>query len=79
MSTLIGNYFGKHKLPINKNKTFEGSSAFLVTAFFALLFFTDPIKAAITALIAMLVEMAPYIDDNITIPLTVGIVLAIIS
>ena len=79
MSTLIGSYYGKHKLPINKKKTFEGSTAFFITAIFVLLFFMNPYKALIIAIIATFVEMLPKIDDNLTIPLVVGILMTLIS
>lgn len=78
-STLIGSYYGKHKLPLNKNKTAEGSLSFFVTAVFALLFFVSPLNAVVTAIFATIAEMIPKIDDNITIPITVGIILSAIS
>lgn len=75
VSTLVGKYFGTHRLLINKGKTLEGSSAFYVMAMLALLFFTDPLRAIVGALLATLAEAAPKINDNISIPLTVGIFL----
>ena len=78
-STLIGSYYGKHKLPINKNKTFEGSTAFFLMSLFVLLFFLNPVKAFVVTIFATLAEMIPKIDDNLIIPLTVGIVMTIIS
>jgi dolichol kinase len=79
VSTLIGNYFGSHRLYINKKKTLEGSSAFYITALFTLMFFTDPLRAAAVALVATLAEALPRINDNITIPVSVGIFLTLIS
>lgn len=79
MSTLIGSYYGKHKLPINRKKTFEGSTAFFLTALFVLLFFLDPFKAFIISIFATFVEMIPKIDYNFIIPITVGIIMTIIS
>jgi dolichol kinase len=79
MSTLIGSYFGKHKLPINKKKTFEGSTAFFLTATFVLLFFANPLKALAVAILATFAEMIPKIDDNLTVPMVVGIAMALIS
>jgi len=79
LSTLIGSYHGKHKLPINRKKTFEGSTAFFLTAIFVLLFFANPLKAFIVAILATFAEMIPKIDDNLTVPLTVGIVMTLIS
>jgi dolichol kinase len=79
VSTLIGSYYGKYKLSINKKKTFEGSTAFFLTAIFILLFFANPLKALIVAILATFAEMAPKIDDNLTVPLVVGIAMALIS
>jgi dolichol kinase len=79
LSTLIGMYFGKHRLPVNKKKTYEGSTAFLLTAIFALVFFTSPSKAIIVAIFATFAEMLPYIDDNITVPITVALLLSIMG
>ena len=79
MSTLIGVHYGKHKLHINKNKTYEGSSAFLLTSFLVLLFFLNPFKAFVIALFATFAEMLPKVDDNLIIPITVGILMTIIS
>jgi dolichol kinase len=78
LSTLIGSYYGKHKLHINRNKTYEGSSAFLITSFLVLLFFVNPFKAFIVAVFATFAEMLPKIDDNLVIPITVGIIMTII-
>lgn len=75
MSTLIGSYFGKHKLFMNRNKSYEGSIAFFATALFVLIFFVNPFKAIIIAILATFVEMLPQIDDNLIIPIAVGIVM----
>ena len=77
ISTLVGYYFGKHKLSINKKKTWEGSSAFFITAFFVLLFFVDPFKALLTGLLVTLVEMMPKINDNISVPFSTAILLTL--
>jgi dolichol kinase len=77
ISTLVGYYFGKHKLSINKKKTWEGSSAFFITAFFVLLFFIDPFKALLTGLLVTLVEMMPKINDNISVPFSTAIFLTL--
>ncbi|MBU4124552.1 MAG: phosphatidate cytidylyltransferase, partial [Nanoarchaeota archaeon] len=75
-STLVGKLYGKHPLPINHKKTWEGSIAFFVMAF-TILWFFDPTKAIYVALITMVVEMLPKLDDNLTIPLAVGILLSL--
>ncbi len=78
VSSLIGTYYGKHKLPINKKKTFEGSISFIITATFILLFFIDPLKALVIAIFATFAEMIPKVDDNLIIPITVGFIMTII-
>ncbi len=76
VSTLVGKTYGKHALPINRKKTWEGSIAFLIMAFIVLWFF-DPAKAMYIAPIAMFVEMLPRVDDNLTIPLCVGLLFSL--
>lgn len=78
VSTLIGVYFGKHKLFINKKKSWEGSSAFFVAAFSVLLFFVTPFKALIIGLIVTVVEMLPRINDNLSVPFATGVLMSIL-
>jgi len=78
ISTMVGLKYGKHKLPINRKKSWEGSLAFLYSSYAVLLLFAGPITALITAAIATIVEMLPELDDNLTIPIIVGFVLTII-
>lgn len=80
MSTLIGSFFGKHKIYFNKSKSLEGSVAFFLTTIFILTFFlTDPIKILIIAIFATFAELIPKIDDNLTIPLIVGVIMLLLS
>lgn len=79
ISTLVGRGFGNHKLPINKNKTFEGSVAFALSSFIILLFFISPLKALIITLVTTFVEALPRIDDNLTIPFSVGAVIYLLK
>ena len=78
ISTIVGTYYGKHKIRINKSKTYEGSSAFLIASFLILLFFVNPFKAFIVAIFATFAEMIPKVDDNLTIPIVVGIALTVL-
>jgi dolichol kinase len=78
LSTLVGYYFGKHKLSINKKKTWEGSTTFFIISFLILAFFTNPLNALALALITTFVEMLPYIDDNLSIPIALGILMSLI-
>jgi dolichol kinase len=78
LSTLVGYYFGKYKLPINKKKTWEGSITFFLVSFFILYLFTNPLYALILALITTVVEALPYFDDNLSIPIGLGIAMNLI-
>ncbi len=75
LSTIIGKYFGKHKLHVNRKKSYEGSLTFLIIAIAVLYFFTNPAKAFFVAYIAMLVEMIPKLDDNLTVPISVALLM----
>ena len=68
-STIVGKIYGTHKLPWSSRKTWEGSTAFFLFAFFPL-YFMLPQQALIIAFLATLTEMIPntHVDDNITIP-----------
>jgi len=78
LSTLVGYYFGKNKLPINKKKSWEGSITFFLVSIFILILFTNPINAFILALIATFAEALPYIDDNLSIPIALGVSMSLI-
>ena len=78
-STIVGFYFGKHKLPVNPKKSWEGSATFWLAAFAVLLVFVNPFRAFLTAWIAMTIEALPRIDDNISIPITIGALLTVLA
>jgi dolichol kinase len=78
VSTLIGTEFGKHKLFFNRKKSWEGSLAFFIVSLLILMFFVDPLKALIYSLIVTGVEGLPKIDDNLTIPIAVGLLLTFV-
>jgi len=78
-AAIIGKSFGKHFI---KNKTFEGSAAFLLSGFIVILL-TPKITNAISEyyigflaiLLTTLVELIPLrFDDNIIIPVFFGLV-----
>jgi dolichol kinase len=77
-STTIGKFFGKHK--INPRKSFEGFIAFIITAFPAAAYFTYPDlqTPAALAIIGAIIELNHRVDDNISIPwgLTILILIA---
>jgi dolichol kinase len=76
---IFGMKFGKTKLPFNKGKNLEGTIFGFLFAFFGAMIFVDPVRALIAAAVGMLVEGIPNpINDNLTMPLVSGLVLALI-
>ena len=80
MSTIFGIHFGKHRLKINKKKSWEGSLSGLILSFIACLLFTNPVTALIASTTGMLTEAIPFkINDNLLMPFSIGIVLWVIK
>ncbi len=77
-STIFGKRFGKHKIPFNKNKTIEGSIAFLIVGFAGALTQLPLTPALSGAIVGSLTEAYSPIDDNITIPIISGIAMSLI-
>jgi phosphoserine phosphatase/dolichol kinase len=76
---IFGMKFGKTKLPFNKGKNLEGTIFGFLLAFLGAMIFVDPVRALIAAAVGMLVEGIPNpINDNLTMPLASGLVLAMI-
>jgi dolichol kinase len=79
-SALIGRRFGKHRF---LGKSLEGSSAFFLSALLVIAFtpkidylFGEYIIGAIAAASGAIVEALPWeVDDNLTVPLSVGAVM----
>lgn len=75
-STLVGVHFGRHKLPWDKKKSYEGFLAGLLTSFLGALLFVSPLLAFFASFVGMIVESVkkPHVifDDNMLIPLCVG-------
>jgi dolichol kinase len=78
LSTVVGSFVGEHKLPINKKKSWEGSTIFFLTTIIILLFFISPLKALIASVVVTFVEMLPRVDDNLTVPLVTGVLVSIL-
>jgi phytol kinase len=76
MTTIFGRRFGKRE--ILNNKTLEGSAAGVIITAAVLLFLLSPAAAVIVALTAGIVELLSPVDDNLTIPVFVCIVLSIL-
>ena len=76
-AAIVGVGYGKIKL---LNKSLEGSFAFYMTTFIILYIFKIPIMISLlVSLITTLTELIeiPKVNDNISIPITVGILLTI--
>ncbi|WP_461831954.1 diacylglycerol/polyprenol kinase family protein, partial [Aquifex sp.] len=73
-SGLVGYYFGKRKLFYNRKKTLEGSIAFFLSSFFALLLITDVYEAFFISLVSAFIESLklPF-DDNLLIPIVASL------
>lgn len=72
-STSVGIAIGRHK--IYGKKSLEGTLAGMIAAFVALLIFLPFPIALCTAVVAGLVELFSPVDDNITVPIAVCLVL----
>ncbi|MFX1297770.1 MAG: diacylglycerol/polyprenol kinase family protein [Promethearchaeota archaeon] len=88
-STIVGEKWGRHKLPYNKTKSVEGTLIFFATSFLGI-FITYLVAgqlAWIPALIAGFVgcsieSFIPkkfWLDDNFAVPVSVGLVLYIVE
>jgi HAD superfamily phosphoserine phosphatase-like hydrolase len=79
-ASLFGKKFGKTRYPFNKAKNLEGSFFGFIFAFSGAVFFVDPVSALLAAMMGMLVECLPMpVNDNLTIPLTAGSILMMLS
>ena len=79
-ASLFGKKFGKTPYPFNKAKNLEGSIFGFILAFSGAIFFIDPTRAFIAAMTGMLAECLPMpLNDNLTIPLTAGSILIMLS
>lgn len=76
----VGRHMGRTKNPLNQKKTIEGTLAFFSTALFAAMLFVSTPTALIVAFVSAIVEALPLkINDNLTVPLSAGLVLYLIS
>ncbi|MBN1418314.1 MAG: haloacid dehalogenase-like hydrolase [Planctomycetes bacterium] len=75
MASLVGQRFGRIRLPHNRSKSVEGSIAALATAFAWSLVFLSPAGAARVALASAITESLPVGDwDNLLMPIAAGLV-----
>jgi len=76
---IFGMKFGKTPLPFNKGKNLEGTIVGFVFAFLGAAFFVEPFYAMLAAAVGMLMESVPFpINDNLTVPLVSGGLLALL-
>ncbi len=83
-STLMGYYYGKHKL--YKEKTYEGTLAFFIPSIIVLTFFVNIYIAIITSIILTLFELiSPIkigkikINDNLIIPTLTALLIKLLQ
>lgn len=73
LATIVGVTYGRHHLPWNRRKTFEGSAAFLVGAMFSLAVMPSVVIALIAASAAIMESLPLKADDNITVPVVASL------
>jgi dolichol kinase len=79
LSTLAGKAWGKRKWPWNRRLSLEGSLAFFLGAFLYSWLFIPAQLALAGSLAGTLAETVPgHIDDNVTIPLVTGGIIALL-
>ena len=80
IAAVTGMTIGKTRNPINQWKTVEGSLLGLFSAFIGATLYVPPMIALLGATSGMFVEALPLpVDDNLTIPLTSAIAMALAS
>jgi dolichol kinase len=68
LATFAGTSYGRHKLPWNENKTFEGTIGFLCGAICAWVVLPIP-ETVLIAISAAIIESLPLrVNDNIILP-----------
>ncbi len=81
IAPMVGNYYGKIKHPLSDKKFLEGTIAGGVAAFLGALIFVAPVEAAFASIAAMIAEginlkfSGITVNDNISMPVTAGIVI----
>ncbi|MFP4045712.1 MAG: diacylglycerol/polyprenol kinase family protein [Candidatus Aenigmatarchaeota archaeon] len=78
LSTLVGVHYGKNSLPYNENKSWQGSITFLISSFLISAYFLSPLMSVLVAIVGTLIESWPKINDNISVPLTVALLITLL-
>jgi len=76
MATILGLRYGR--IRIMNHKSIEGSFGAILVTFIVLLFFVDPVKAAVLSVVAGIVELGSPIDDNLLLPLVVDLLVVMV-
>jgi len=75
LATIAGTNYGRHRLPWNKNKTWEGTMGFACGAICAWLIMPIP-ETILIAVLAAIIESLPLkVNDNIILPTVAVIVI----
>ena len=77
VATLVGMHLGRHR--ITNGKSFEGSAGGIIVNTAALLLLISPLQAFAASLVGGLVELISPVDDNLTIPVCICILLIIMG
>ncbi len=69
-ATIVGRRYGKHRLPYNKKKSFEGTLTFFIISYIILSLFTKDLYFSLLAsfMLAILESLNLKVDDNLLIP-----------
>jgi dolichol kinase len=74
IAAIVGQQWGKSKLPFNHDKSWLGSGAYLVATFLAGLFFLPWLPSLILAVTGALIESLPFKNfDNLLIPVVISL------
>lgn len=80
VAAIIGITIGRHKNPINKKKTIEGTIAGVIVAVIVTNIFLETVYALATAITFLVIDSIDIrISDNFTLPLFMGIALRILN
>jgi len=76
VTTIVGRRFGRTR--IYNGKSWEGTLAGIVVTTLVLLIFLSPAGAVAVAVLAGIIELVSPIDDNLSIPVAVSVLLALV-
>jgi len=75
VTTMAGQSFGRHR--IYNGKSFEGTASGITVTTVVLLVFMNPAGALAVAVLAGIIELISPVDDNLIIPVAVGVLLTL--